>query len=218
MLSTWSKRIVASRYQLISVRQLACWLLFFLGLLWHSRISALAALAALAYCFAGVTFVPVLRPALIDIHFVYILLAIFIACSGLYLAINRVTLVCLAILSILLAATWTACAGSLPGVGLPLLCGPLNVGLAGIVWLLTRCQGQLGDCLVIPPELSATSPEVVEGWLHRKHVAQQCWDKLARFYDAVARTAEVKQRGAKSRPPRSIDDSATAAEPYPTSW
>ena len=186
-LATFSKDSIAGRYQYVSLPQLVCWLLFFAGVIWHSRISALLVLAALATCFCGARLVPSLNATFADIHFVYNLIAIFIACGGLYLRLNRITGVWLFAVTMLMAIVWHVLSGIVPGIGLPLLCLPLNLALAGTVALGGRLKDRFPANQAIPLELAVTSPEQVRLWLKKCKIADRCWQRMATFYHEAAK-------------------------------
>ena len=179
VVSGFLQKNLALRFQLTSLRQLACWILFFFGIVMHSRISAAFALGAVSLCIAGAHFAPSWAAVFGDIHFVYNLTGIFLVCGGLYLRLNILTVPWLAAVTLALAGFWNANADRMSAAGLPLLCLPFNVALVltiAVFLLLRRCG--LGDH-VVPLDWAATSsPGKIGLGMMKRDIANACWKKL----------------------------------------
>ncbi len=185
-LASWSRawaefiaRHLGTRFQFLSGRQLLCWLLFGLGILWHSRISFVAAGGAITTCFLGARMFPDLAATFGDVHFAFNLIATFIVLSGLYLQLNAVTLGWLFLVTVGMTLGWHGCSGHVFATGLPLLCVPVNVVLALTTFLFGRFPKSWPKRQAIPFEFAVTSPEQVRLWLKKCTIAEKCWEKIA---------------------------------------
>ena len=175
----WLKQNIAPRFQFTSLRVLLCWLLFLLGIARHSLTSAAFALAAVVTCLAGAHFAPGYANVFQDIHFVYNLTGIFIACGGLYLRLSILTVPELCGITTTLVLVWARYADALSISGFPPLCLPFNIALVGGIALflaLKRCR--IKDQVVPLDWASSGSPETVRLWMMKRDIAQQCWAKL----------------------------------------
>lgn len=143
--------------QFTSSRMLLCWLWFFIGVLWHSRTSALIALAAVGTCMAGSSWLPVFG----DPAFSMNVIVLFLALGGHYLRLNMKTFVWTVMVTFTLAALHTPLTEALLRVGLLPLSLPFNAGLLGSIaffgWLHRR--GMRDER--VPVGLAVTTPAQV---------------------------------------------------------
>jgi urea transporter len=160
--------------QFTSSRMLLCWLWFFIGILWHSRTSALVALAAIMTCMAGSFWLPVFG----DTAFAMNIIVLFLALGGHYLRLNAKTFAWTMLVTFSLAALHTPLSEALLRLGLLPLCVPFNIGLLGSIaffgWLHRK---GLADER-IPVDWAAGTPAEIRVFLAQKDVADTCWQKL----------------------------------------
>ncbi len=184
------QRHVPARYQYLTSRQLLCWALLFAGLLWHSRIAALAAAAALAVCWFAGRVAPSLEATAGDWQFIFNLLAFYIAAAGLQLRWSWLSVAWTFAMTLALFAGWAASGGNLPGTRLPLLILPANVALSVTALAAGWMKRRHGVALAMPFETSVTSAEAALRWQRKSEIFQRCWDKLT----AARASADTSER------------------------
>lgn len=178
-LASVTKQYVAGRYQWVSLSQLVCWLFFLMGIALHSRVSILVALGGLAVCVTGGRLFPARCGCMLDVDFIFNLLAILLALGGNYMRMNRVTLIWMAVVTVALALCWKALSVHWAGSGLPLLCLPFNAVLVGTILLFSGLQRLGVREQLIPLEMAVTSPEKVRLWVRKREIARKCWRRIA---------------------------------------
>ncbi|WP_395747148.1 urea transporter [Prosthecobacter sp.] len=160
--------------QFTSTRVLLCWLWFFIGILWHSRTSALVALAALLACFAGSLWKPVFGDPAFAMNVVILALAL----GGHYLRLNVRTVLWMLFVTLALALLWEPLSEALLRLALLPLCLPFNIALLGSIaffgWLHRR---GLRDER-IPIDWASNTPAEIRVFIAQKEVADACWNKL----------------------------------------
>lgn len=169
--------------QFISTRVLLCWLWFFIGVLWHSRTSAMVALSAVLVCVAGSCWMPVFGDPAFAINVVVLALAL----GGHYLRLNAKTVVWMLVVTLAMALVWEPLTGALLRLALLPLCLPFNAALLGSIaffgWLHRR---GLRDER-IPIDWASCTPAQIRVFSAQKEVADGCWDRLDK---ADAETAQ----------------------------
>lgn len=175
--STWGHVLGSSLSlspQFTSSRTLLCWLWFFIGVLWHSRTSALMAVAAVTLCFAGSFWLPIFGDPAFSMNAV----VLFLALGGHYLRLNVKTFSWALSVTIFLAVLHTPLSEALLRLGLLPLCVPFNLGLLGSIalfgWLHRKglCDER------VPVDWAAGTPADIRAYLAQKEVAGGCWKKL----------------------------------------
>lgn len=191
--TSWAKMLgsgLGLSSQFTSSRMLLCWLWFFLGVLWHSRTSALMACTALAVCFTGSFWLPVFG----DPAFAMNAVVLFLALGGHYLRLNLKTFAWTLGATICLAVLQTPLSEALLRLGLLPLCVPFNVGLLGSIaffgWL--HRKGMRDER--VPVDWASGTPADIRTYLAQKEVADACWEKL--------RSAEPQQQPKTASLPR----------------
>lgn len=174
------QKSMAGKYQRVSSGQLLCWLLFFIGILWYSRISAGVVVIALAGCVVTAQLIPSCKNTLLDVNFIYNLLAIVLALGGHYLTLRLTTFLWLGCVAIAMTACWGALSGLFIACGWPLLCFPFNLLLIGSAVLFSSLRrSRFWDCAV-PLDVAVHAPEHVRLWARKRAIARKCWQKLAK--------------------------------------
>ncbi len=160
--------------QFISTRVLLCWLWFFIGILWHSRTSALMALSAVLICVGGSFWKPVFG----DPAFAMNVVALALALGGHYLRLNVKTVAWMLFVTIMVALLWDPLSEALLRLALLPLCLPFNAALLGSIaffgWLHRR---GLRDER-IPIDWASSTPAEIRIFTVQKEIADACWDKL----------------------------------------
>lgn len=160
--------------QFISTRTLLCWLWFFIGVLWHSRTSALIAVAAVLTCFGGSFVLPVFG----DPAFSMNAIVLFLALGGHYLRLNIKTFLWMLLVTFGLAALHEPLGDALLRLGLLPMCLPFNVGLLGSLALFGWLHRKGLRDERIPIDWAASTPAQIRVFLAQKEVADGCWEKL----------------------------------------
>lgn len=160
--------------QFTSSRMLLCWMWFFIGILWHSRTSALMALAAVATCMAGSFWLPIFG----DTAFSMNAIVLFLALGGHYLRLNVKTFVWTVLVTFALAALHTPLSEALLRLGVLPLCLPFNFGLLGSIALFGWLHRKGLRDERIPVDWAVTTPAQIRVFLAQKEVADTCWEKL----------------------------------------
>lgn len=160
--------------QFTSTRVLLCWLWFFIGLLFHSRTSALVALVAVLVCMLGSAW----RPVFGDPAFAMNVVVLALALGGHYLRLNVKTVMWMLMMTLLLALAWEPLSEALLRVALLPLCLPFNLALLGSLsffgWLHRR---GLRDER-IPVDWASSTPADIRCFCAQKEVADGCWERL----------------------------------------
>ncbi len=160
--------------QFTSSRVLLCWLWFFIGIAWHSRTSALIAIAAVAVCMLGSLWLPVFG----DSAFALNIVVIFLALGGHYLRLNLKTFVWTLFVTFALALLWEPLSEALLRLALLPLCLSFNLALLGSIaffgWL--HRKGLRDER--IPIDWAAGTPAQIRVALVQKEIADACWEKL----------------------------------------
>ncbi|MDB6007241.1 MAG: hypothetical protein JWR15_4228 [Prosthecobacter sp.] len=160
--------------QFTSSRVLLCWVWFFIGILWHSRASALVALGAIGVCVLGSLWKPVFG----DPAFAMNVIVLALALGGHYLRLNARTVAWMLLVILALALMWEPLSEALLRLALLPLCLPFNFALLGSVaffgWLHRR---GLRDER-IPIDWASSTPAQIRTFCVQKEVADACWDKL----------------------------------------
>lgn len=160
--------------QFTSTRVLLCWVWFFIGLLFHSRTSALVALSAVLICMLGSAWKPVFGDPAFAMNVVVLSLAL----GGHYLRMNVRTVVWTLLVILLLALLWEPLSEALLRLALLPLCLPFNLALLGSIaffgWLHRR---GLRDER-IPVDWACCTPADIRSFCVQKEVADACWEKL----------------------------------------
>jgi len=193
--SAWLTAHVDSRYQRTSVAQLMCWVLFVLGLALHSRISGLLATVGVAACVLGAYLFPTWADTLLDIGFIYNLVALLVALGGHYLRLNYLTALYLVLASAGLAVFWHGAAPVFLNHGLPLLCLPFTLFLTGSVLLLAALERRGLKNYVVPLEIAVTTPYQVGLWAMKSALVQSCWKRIAASNAHSAPNGECPEAG-----------------------
>lgn len=160
--------------QFTSSRMLLCWVWFFIGILWHSRTSALMALVAIATCMTGSLWIPIFG----DTAFSMNAIVLFLALGGHYVRLNVKTFAWTLLITFALAMLHEPLSDALLRLGLLPLCLPFNLGLLGSIaffgWL--HRKGMCDER--IPVDWAVTTPAQIRVFLTQKEVADGCWEKL----------------------------------------
>jgi urea transporter len=154
--------------QFTSSRVLLCWLWFFIGILWHSRTSALVALAAFAVCAAGSYWKPVFG----DPAFAMNVTVIFLALGGHYLRLNIRTVLWTLLVTLVLAFTWEPLSDGLLRLALLPLCLPFNLALLGSLGFFGWCQRKGWRDERVPVGLATTTPAQIRRYFAQKGADQ----------------------------------------------
>lgn len=165
----WSTHLastLAPNVQFTSSRSLLCWLWFFIGVLWHSRTSALIALLALGWCAAGTFWLPVFG----DPVFAMNVVVIFLALGGHYLRLSVKTVLWSFVITAVLALLQSPLSEGLLRLGLLPLCLPFNLALLASLALWRRDR--------IPIDWTCGTPSEIRVYVAQKEVADACWARL----------------------------------------
>lgn len=149
-----------SSLALASTFQLLGWLLFLVGIISHSRISAVATLLAMALA--------TVLPGATDVNLFFNLAALIIALAGAYLVMSPTVIVMLFPLGALFIVTWPQW-DSLP---LPVTCLPFNLFLLGVLVVCHQFKGRLG-IETVPLEIAVTKPETVIWWRRKRDLVRE---------------------------------------------
>lgn len=152
--------------QFTSSRMLLCWLWFFLGILWHSRTSAVMALVGVLMCLLGSKWLPGFGDASLAVN----LVAVFVALGGHYLRLNLRSFVWMLLLACAMAWAHPWLSDQLLKTGLLPLCLPFNTALLLSLAVMRRDR--------VPIEWAACSPAEIRVFFAQKEVADGCWAKL----------------------------------------
>jgi|GEM_PF-564477 len=152
--------------QFTSSRVLLCWLWFFLGVLWHSRTSALMVLVAVGTCVIGSRWLPGFADASLAMN----LVAMFVALGGHYLRLNARSLLWMLLLACAMAWAHPCLSDQLVKTGLLPLCLPFNTALLLSLALMRRDR--------VPIEWASCSPAEIRILFAQKDAAEVCWVKL----------------------------------------
>jgi Tfp pilus assembly protein PilF len=165
----WSQRIggLSLSAQSTSSRILLCWLWFFIGILWHSRTSALMALGAIATCIQGAEWLP----AFSDPAFFMNMVVLFIALGGHYLRHNFETLLWMIGLSFALGLLWGPLREGLLHLALLPLCLPFNLALLGSLAFFGWLHRQGFRDQRIPLDLAGLTPAAIRLALAQREAA-----------------------------------------------
>lgn len=160
--------------QFTSSLMLMCWLWFFIGIVWHSRTSALVALISIGVCMCGSSWMPVFG----DPAFAMNVIVMFLALGGHYLRLNVKTCAWMLLVTWALALTWEPLSEGLLRLALLPLCLSFNFALLGSIaffgWLQRKgCRDQR-----IPIDWAGLTPAAIRLALAQKEVSDACWDKL----------------------------------------
>ena len=160
--------------QFTSSRVLLCWVWFFIGILLHSRTSALVALSAVLICVLGSSWKPVFGDPAFAMNVVVLALAL----GGHYLRLNGKTVAWMLFVTLALAGLWEPLSEALLRLALLPICLPFNIALFGSIaffgWLHRR---GLRDER-IPVDWASSTPEQIRVFSAQKEIADACWDKL----------------------------------------
>lgn len=174
---SWSEFLTAhlgQTAQFTSSRVLLCWVWFFIGILWHSRTSALVALGAMGICVLGSWWKPVFG----DPAFAMNVIVLSLALGGHYLRLNARTVVWMLFVTLFLALLWAPLTEALLRLALLPLCLPFNFALLGSIaffgWLHRR---GLRDER-IPIDWASCTPAEIRAFSAQKEIADACWSKL----------------------------------------
>ncbi len=160
--------------QFTSSRVLLCWVWFFIGILWHSRTSALVALGAVGICVLGSWWKPVFGDPAFAMNVIILALAL----GGHYLRLNVRTVAWMLFVTLALAFMWEPLTEALLRLALLPLCLPFNFALLGSIaffgWLHRR---GLRDER-IPIGWASSTPAEIRAFTAQKEVVDACWGKL----------------------------------------
>jgi urea transporter len=178
-LQTWTSTYVARRYQWTTLPQCCAWLLFAVGILWHSRWSA-------AVATAGVTVSIIAARACggdawqtLDDVFIMNIVAINVALAGHYFKPGLGSTAWAWLVSALVTVAWASWHAWGATHGLPLLCAPFNLALVGSLALAGSVERHSTARLIIPLEVAVTSPARVWIWTRQRDIAGRCWRYFA---------------------------------------
>ncbi len=154
-------------------------LLILAGIIIHSRLSFLFALSGLCSALVLISFRGSF-PEFESLTFIYNIIAISIACGGLFFVLNR-SCVMLWVLSLLLCSfLWLVIARSLEPIGIPPLGFPFVLTLA--ILLFPFSAGILEDGTaglhLAGFDTVATTPENVIQWKKRQSISLMYWEKI----------------------------------------
>ncbi len=197
----WSQFLtnnLSQTWQFTSSRVLLCWLWFFIGLFWHSRTSALVALASIGLCMLGSCWKPVFGDSAYAMDIIVLALAL----SGHYLRLNLKTVAWTLLMALVTALVWEPLNEAFLRVGLVPLCLPFNIALLGSLsifgWL--HRKGLSADERV-PIDWVASTPTQIRTALAQKEVSDACWAKLKKAQpEQRVVTSATLQRPSMSRP------------------
>ncbi len=176
---------IARKFWMLPSGQIACWILFALGVLSHSRVSFVMLIAALSGCWVFAKLYPDYATALLDVSLVMNLIVIAIACGGLYVQRSFIGVLWLLLICVLMGWCWSEFSDSLILNGTPLLSLPCNIALLlGIAFFDILRRLKICDHTV-PLELAVTSPENVCLWSKKAAVANACWKRLKKRKGAL---------------------------------
>ena len=147
-----SETLVAHGFQWTSTAQLVFWALIAVGLLLHSRTSALIALAAVCGCVMTANLWPGREDTVSDPRFLYNMLPLVLALGGHYLTLDRVTIGWIVAVSVGMIVVWPMFGEASMLGGLPLFCLPFNLVFLGSLVAFR------GSRRLVPLELAVTSP------------------------------------------------------------
>jgi len=157
-------------------------LLILAGILVHSRISFVFALAGLCGALGFVS-LRTIAPEFESLPFIYNMIAISIACGGLFFVMNRSSLMLWLFSLLLCSFLWLIAARCLEPLGLPPLGLPFALALT--LLLIPFAGGILEDGAggVYPAgfDMVATSPEKVLQWKKRQAISLLYWEKIRRL-------------------------------------
>lgn len=166
---SWSEFLTANlgqTAQFTSSRVLLCWFWFFIGILWHSRTSALVALGAIGLCVLGSFWKPVFG----DPSFAMNVIVLSLALGGHYLRLNVKTVAWMLLVTLALALLWEPLAEALLRLALLPLCLPFNLALLGSIAFLRNDR--------IPIDWASCTPAQIRAFCVQKEIADACWSKL----------------------------------------
>jgi tetratricopeptide (TPR) repeat protein len=179
--------------QFTSTRVLLCWVWFFIGILWHSRTSALVALSAVLVCGMGSFWKPVFG----DPAFAMNVIVLALALGGHYLRLNVRTVVWMLFITLALALLWEPLSEALLRLALLPLCLPFNFARLGSIaffgWLHRR---GLRDER-IPIDWTSSTPAQIRAFIVQKEIADGCWEKLRKAESGQSQTERSLQLPAK---------------------
>lgn len=199
---TWSDLTagLSQSAQFTPSRVLMCWLWFFVGIVWHSRASALMALAGLAVCAHGSTWLPAFGDPALAINIV----VIFLALGGHYLRLNWKTFAWALLITLVVAWIWEPLSEAMLRLGLLPLCLPFNLALLGSLAFFGWLQRKGLRDERIPIDWATSTPAEIRAYAAQKEVADACWSKLdqARPEQPVPTTANLPRPALKQAPER----------------
>lgn len=177
--SGWSALLqprISLTTQFTSSRVLLCWLWFFIGILWHSRTSALMALGAVVLCLLGSFW----RPVFADPAFALNIVVTALALGGHYLRLNWKTVLWLLLVIVALAFLWEPLSEALLRLALLPLCLPFNLALLGSIalfgWLHRKgCRDER-----VPIAWTVGTPAQIRALLAQKDDADVCREEPPR--------------------------------------
>ena len=175
-IATDIQHIVSPRFQLTSTRQLLCWALFFLGIVWHSRQLALLCASVLTVSVLLGVWLGSSSSPFSDVAFLLNVLPLFLAFGGQYLRFSLLGLGWSIFLSLFLALSWSLLPSIFATAGLPLLCFPFNLLL--LITLLSFRYIPACRRILVPLEVATTNPEAVRVYFVRVQIANHCWSLL----------------------------------------
>jgi urea transporter len=168
--SAWAEllnRKLGLSAQLTSSRMLLCWMCFLIGIFWHSRTSALMALAAIMTCVIGSLWSPVFG----DLAFSMNVIVLFLALGGHYLRLSVKNFVWMVLITFALAALHEPLGEALLRLGFLPLSLPFNMGLLGSIaffgWLHRKGMPEER----VPADWAVTTPAQVRVFLAQKQSA-----------------------------------------------
>lgn len=160
--------------QFTSTRVLLCWVWFFIGILWHSRTSALVALSSVLICMVGSCW----RPVFGDPAFAMNVIVLALALGGHYLRLNVRTVVWMLFIILALALLWEPLSEALLRLALLPLCLPFNFALIGSIAFFGGLHRRGLRDERIPIDWASSTPAQIRAFSAQKEVADGCWDRL----------------------------------------
>ncbi len=157
----------------INLRQLLAWGFLFLGICMFSRASALWVAVALG---AGMLVRSVFSVAIVDIDFVYNLMAMVMALAGQYIILNRWSLIWVGGLTVGMSVIWPCFASGMADSGIPVLALPFNAAIVLTLVVFSSAKALRG--LLVPLEIALEGPSKASSWWSRREAAEGCWKRI----------------------------------------
>jgi urea transporter len=178
-LSTLTTTYIPRILKWTPITTLLAWVLFAVGIVWHSRWSACMATVSIAFSCAVANFWYAAPGTALDVTWLMNIAAISVALGGHYSRPGVASFLCTLATCSLVTIAWGPASAWCATYGLPLLCAPFNVALVGSLCFASGLQRAGVAKLAVPLEVAVTSPEAVRLWTRRCAIAERSWKRLA---------------------------------------